>query len=284
MWIPTIFETKPTAIQPEQDPASQGIGLWVDGMRVSKAVERVRWNRDPIHLKMCGDCLGGDCLDGAWLSVRRAGSCVLLLPSFSRWLEGEWSEQGYEDPPAFLEKGAILLDRALYADLRRLVPDLPPKGGLLPLAGWEAVRLLRFEAPVEVLGSSSAPVQFRRSLLLGTHWWGSDDIAVKKLARSIHRDGEFFIITCSCGHAGCAGIRRGVDVFRDDGKVYWVIHRREATETLVFEEETYQRAIDTGLAEFGQLCARHPQLDPVPRTNRHVHQRLAELNESQRGP
>lgn len=164
MWIPTSFESKPASIEPQHGSARAGTELWADDVRICRAVERVAWDEDPIHLKWCTDCLAGDCADGAWMSVRRAGSYVLFLPSFWWWLEGDWYDKGYDDPPAFLQKGAMLLDRALHADLRSLVPELPAMSALQPLAGWEAVRLLRFEAPVEVLGRASELVHLRRGL------------------------------------------------------------------------------------------------------------------------
>lgn len=33
---------------------------------------------------------------------------------------------------------------------------------------------------------------------------------------------SFEIFTCSCGHAGCAGIFEGISVYREDNKVIWV--------------------------------------------------------------
>lgn len=338
-------------------------------MRICRAVERVAWDEDPIHLKWCTDCLAGDCADGAWMSVRRAGSYVLFLPSFWWWLEGDWYDKGYDDPPAFLQKGAMLLDRALHADLRSLVPELPAMSALQPLAGWEAVRLLRFEAPVEVLGRASELVHLRRGLVLRADWWGPDDRTMKnleqllqtwansnepvalkhlplysypvsfdvaygsgtvewqplssgmrdllllapgfvvdkmpelpkvsdlnrlmvithpgkgsslrteirvdnrllcdfdgwglgvdlcELGRSLRWDGEYFIVTCRCGHAGCAGIRRGVDVHREDGRIYWVVYEPGSERTFVFDEQEYCKAVDKALVEFRDLCARHP--------------------------
>jgi hypothetical protein len=372
MWIPKRFERKAVAIQSENGPAIAGTELWADDVRISPAVERVAWGEDPIHLKGCTDCLTGNCLDGAWLSVRRAGSYVLFLPSFWWWLEDDWYDKDYDDLPAFLQKGAMLLDRAHYADLRSLVPALPVVAELQPLAGWEAVRLLRFEAPVDILGKAAEPVRFRRALVLHTDWWGPEDMAIKnleqlletwvdsyepvalkhlplnnvpvsfyladgprsvewqplssglrnllllapgyvvdkmpelpegkqtntlmvttharkdrslqteirvdnhllydftrfwlgvdlcELGRSLRWDGEYYIITCSCGEAGCAGIRRGVDVYREGNKVYWVIYEPGPERTFIFDEQAYHKAVDTALAEFRDLGARHPLSD-----------------------
>lgn len=45
--------------------------------------------------------------------------------------------------------------------------------------------------------------------------------SLPELARSIHKNGEFFIITCHCGVAGCAGIRQGIEVTHAKNQVSW---------------------------------------------------------------
>lgn len=47
-------------------------------------------------------------------------------------------------------------------------------------------------------------------------------ICAAELKQSI-RDGEFFIITCTCGDAGCAGIFEPIQVRRKSREVYWNI-------------------------------------------------------------
>jgi hypothetical protein len=350
MWIPSSFETKPAA-----RPAPAGTELWAGDVRISTALEHDRWDEDPIRL-------AGDGGDGTWLSARQAGSYVLFLPAFHRWLADGWWEQGYDDLPAFLGEGAMLLDRAQYARLRRLVPGLPGATDLRPLAGWEAVRLLRFEAPAGVLGEASAPVRLRRGRVRWANWWSGDQAAealervlatwadsyapvalkpirwvdavvsyyvargqrsvewqpfvvaprhrlrlapgyaidempdlpegspantlrmaahwrppygssieilvdgeplregpavdLAELARSVDSVGEYLIFTCSCGEAGCAGIRRGVDVFHHGGQVYWALY--QPPRTFVFDEQAYRQAVDGIIAEFRGLCVQHP--------------------------
>jgi hypothetical protein len=45
---------------------------------------------------------------------------------------------------------------------------------------------------------------------------------LRELERSASDEGAFFIITCSCGNAGCAGIREGIEVKHRAGRVLWV--------------------------------------------------------------
>jgi hypothetical protein len=65
----------------------------------------------------------------------------------------------------------------------------------------------------------------------------------------------------TCGHAPCAGIRRGVEVYRDDGRVYWILFEPGPERTFVFDEQEYHRAVETAIVEFRDLCAWHPISD-----------------------
>ncbi len=46
-------------------------------------------------------------------------------------------------------------------------------------------------------------------------------VDLTQLRRSAEEDGEFFIFTCECGDAGCAGIDEPVIVTRDAESVHW---------------------------------------------------------------
>jgi hypothetical protein len=177
MWIPGEFRTGQKTARKAMGHTFHLTGLVVDGITMSNSVSHVDWDQDPIQLFVCETCLIPGCMGGNWVSIRRAGDHVLLLPTFFRNLE---DEEGYEPISLIISKGAMLLDRVLYSDLRRLVPDLPASRDLQPFAGWEAVRLLRFEAPAEILGKRWAPLRFERDLLLATDW-ASDDRAVAAL-------------------------------------------------------------------------------------------------------
>jgi hypothetical protein len=98
-----------------------------------------------------------------------------------------------------------------------------------------------------------------------------------QLALSLQGDGEFFIITCTCGVAGCAGLTRGVQVTHDGKNVHWVIREPGPTRTLVFEGQAYPEAIKQGLAQFEQRCVEHPGMEPVPRQNRYLLGRAGDL-------
>jgi len=91
-----------------------------------------------------------------------------------------------------------------------------------------------------------------------------------QLALSLQGDGEFFILTCTCGVPGCAGLESGVQVTHDHKNVHWVVREPGPTRALVFDGEAYAQAVQQGLAQFEQRCAQHPGMEPVPMQNRYL--------------
>ena len=91
-----------------------------------------------------------------------------------------------------------------------------------------------------------------------------------QLALSLQGDGEFVIVTCTCGVAGCAGLTRGIEVTHNGQNVRWVIREPGPTRSLVFEGAGYVEAVRQGLAQFEQRCIEHPGMEPVPRQNRYL--------------
>jgi len=89
---------------------------------------------------------------------------------------------------------------------------------------------------------------------------------LRQLAESTRRDGEFFIVTCACGDAACAGIRRGFTVRRDAKNVLWVVRGVGPTRTLAFGREPYLQAVEQGILELRRLKQRHA-CRIVPSTN-----------------
>ena len=86
------------------------------------------------------------------------------------------------------------------------------------------------------------------------------------LERSIHQDGEFFIVTCTCGVPGCAGIREGIRVTRSDNNVHWVVRGVGETQTFYFDPEEYESAIEEGIKQLQKMVERYG-LEVVPSYN-----------------
>lgn len=48
-----------------------------------------------------------------------------------------------------------------------------------------------------------------------------DDFDIVELIKSAKKDGTYFIWTCSCGTAACAGYYKGISVEEHDGYTFW---------------------------------------------------------------
>jgi hypothetical protein len=86
------------------------------------------------------------------------------------------------------------------------------------------------------------------------------------LERSVHEDGEFFFVTCTCGVPMCAGIREGIRVTHDHKSVHWVVRGLGDTQTFYFDPEEYERAIRSGIKQFQQII-RQNKLEAYPSFN-----------------
>ena len=72
-----------------------------------------------------------------------------------------------------------------------------------------------------------------------------DDFAtdLPELIRSSERDGNYFILTCWCGDAGCAGLRHGISVHHGRGNIFWQLVEPEPKRRFVFTRTAYEQAI-----------------------------------------
>lgn len=98
------------------------------------------------------------------------------------------------------------------------------------------------------------------------------------LERSMHQDGEFFIVTCTCGFPGCAGIREGIRVTRTDNNVHWVVRGVGETQTFYFDPEEYESAIEQGIKQLQQMVDRHG-LRVIPSYNMRVFNKRGNTHE-----
>jgi hypothetical protein len=186
MWQPTEF-----AIQKQSFKLSHPVGaifsgteLLAEGIRLSNAVELVCWDCEPVQLFICVQCQTIGCHSGDWASIRCTAAQLVILPALPEQEEDAWL---YSQPPRFMwDKGALLLERVQIADLRRLVPGLPEVAAFKPLTAWEAIKLLFFEAPPDVLGKAwtygTCKAVYKRESILATDY-ESDEEAVEALDR-----------------------------------------------------------------------------------------------------
>lgn len=125
--------------------------LWADDLRIANALGCVDWEDEPpLQLVVCEACGHSGCGPGGYVSIRRTGGVVLLLPAFP---EMEENETEYSPPPILESTGALVLKTAQYRELRDLIPGFPPEAGLPLLTGKDAAYLFQWEAPGGILGS-----------------------------------------------------------------------------------------------------------------------------------
>jgi hypothetical protein len=98
------------------------------------------------------------------------------------------------------------------------------------------------------------------------------------MALTLQGSGEYWILTCSCGHPGCAAITQGVHVFWDGSQVQWVMLQPGPARAIVFDDVAYRKAIKQGLTEFLNRCREHPSEGIVPGLNYPLLQRTADLD------
>lgn len=120
----------------------------------------------------------------------------------------------------------------------------------------------------EILVDNEPLVDFAR------YWLAVD---LHQLALSLGGDGEYYVITCVCGAAGCAGIWRGIEVHHDAGRVHWTVRGLEPVRTFVFDGRAYLEAIEEGLRHFEQLRVQHQRLDVIPFQNRYLHKEWSRI-------
>jgi len=104
--------------------------------------------------------------------------------------------------------------------------------------------------------------------LLVNYEQGDLGVDLVELVRTLDTDGEFLIITCSCGDAGCAGISKGIHVIREKTALHWLVQNRgkgvEPAKRFTFDAEAYNTALKRGIIQFMQLYEGNPTIDTTP--------------------
>lgn len=90
-----------------------------------------------------------------------------------------------------------------------------------------------------------------------------------ELAQSVESSGEYFVVTCSCGDAGCAGIDDGIAVAHDAATVRWQFPHAGyrphlAGQVFTFDRAAYAATIRRGLRAFMRLYASQPDCETTP--------------------
>jgi hypothetical protein len=89
-----------------------------------------------------------------------------------------------------------------------------------------------------------------------------------EVAATLDGAGEYFIVTCLCGDAGCAGIQTGISVTMNTQGIGWVVQdwggRDRPIEEYRFDPAQYRGEIQRALQAFLELMASRGDLDTTP--------------------
>ena len=83
-----------------------------------------------------------------------------------------------------------------------------------------------FELVFEILDrrpALAAPLVIQTIKIDGVEINSNLPIDLPHLVRSLHFEGEYYIFTCGCGEAGCAGIFEGVHVSFEGDLIKWLV-------------------------------------------------------------
>lgn len=101
---------------------------------------------------ICTHCGIVNCEPGSWLSIRKKGGDVVLIPAVLRMRTGEREITEY-GPPTFIRKhGPMVMSRDVYEDLRKQVPAFPGFEALCPISVLEVLYCHQLTVPGRVLG------------------------------------------------------------------------------------------------------------------------------------
>lgn len=141
--------------------------IWLDDAFFANAAQLTSWNAERFQPMVCSDCGYEGCDVGGWLTLRRLGNRVAMIPDFAAMLEGELALREYGPPEVVLSRGCPVLTSAQYADLSDRIPALlPPLREIQPLSGRELAWVLQLEAPGSILGElPRAPSLLRAQVL-----------------------------------------------------------------------------------------------------------------------
>jgi len=93
--------------------------------------------------------------------------------------------------------------------------------------------------------------------------WTDFCIDYKSLVRSAHEQGDYFIFTCGCGDAGCAGLFAPIQVKHDAESITWHITEPEPMREFAFSKVQYIAEIRKALEKAIQINTTLPEDEQV---------------------
>lgn len=140
--------------------------LYADQVLFANALEFIDLSEDPSQLIVCDKCGIIGCQPGGWVSFRRAGDLVLVIPAFDSMEIAEYGLEEYRPPDYFKDMGFPCFDIPLYKKLMKMVTGSRGLTRLTPLTVGEAIRLFQWESPYKVLGRFPDPPLLNEEMIL----------------------------------------------------------------------------------------------------------------------
>ena len=123
-----------------------------DGVVVMNALEFMDFDEDRVQLLICSHCGTIGCQSGNWVSFRKSGKFILLIPAFEDMEDDEWSKTEYSPPKYFKKEGIPYFTIQTYEKLGKDFPDFPAIEDIKNLKMREAMRLVQSQIPLHIFG------------------------------------------------------------------------------------------------------------------------------------
>lgn len=89
-------------------------------------------------------------------------------------------------------------------------------------------------------------------------------IAIDQLVRSTARNDDYWIFTCGCGEAGCAGIWRPVIIVSEGPYTLWKAYYAKRRKIFLFDRDAYRNTIWTFVQKLVEKARENPKLELSP--------------------
>jgi hypothetical protein len=131
-----------------------------NGVQLLNALELVEFSDKGFQTLICEQCGIARCASGAWVTLRRLGDRLLLVPPVELLREDSFSKSEFRPPRYLLESGIPAMRQDQYAELILIAKDFPPFNHIGCLTSVEALAMHQMTAPGRLLG----PVEERARL------------------------------------------------------------------------------------------------------------------------
>jgi len=141
--------------------------LFSDDTLVINAIELVDWDGEQTQFLICEACGFVGCKPGDWVSLRSAGTLILIMPAFDSLSQNAESNTEYSPPIYIRRKGIAYLDISSYQSLRETHSSLPMPDQIPKLRMREALLAFQWDAPLRLFGKPPNPFLCRSELVVG---------------------------------------------------------------------------------------------------------------------